>query len=131
MRARAAQFAPAEVRRRVFNPMVRPRWMEGTDRFWYPHEGPGGIEYVAVDAATGARTNWAPEPAPAVDQRQGDAVSPDLRWAAFRRGDDLWLREIATGLERALTTDGAPQYAYAKSPDMNLTPVTLERRGIK
>ena len=41
-RARAARFAPAEVRRQVFNPMVRPHWIAGTDRFWYAHEGPDG-----------------------------------------------------------------------------------------
>ena len=177
-RARAARFAAAAVRRRVFNPMVRPRWIGRSDRFWYPRESDGGMEYVTVDAATGARApsfdhgalatalhgyghDVAPSRLPLAalaidedgaarftafgrawtwngaltasdlpDHRPGDAISPDGRWAAFRRGHDLWLREIATGAERALTTDGAPHHAYAKSPDMNLTTLTLAQKGI-
>ncbi len=66
----------------------------------------------------------------AAPDRPGDTRSPDGKLAAFRRGNDLWLRDIATGAERPLTTDGAPHYAYAKSPDMNLTTITLARRGI-
>lgn len=42
--------------------------------------------------------------------------SPDRRWAAFTRGNNLWLREIATGTERALTSDGTDTYAYGDKP---------------
>ncbi|MCP5154823.1 MAG: prolyl oligopeptidase family serine peptidase [Ectothiorhodospiraceae bacterium] len=62
--------------------------------------------------------------------RPGEVVSPDGRLAAFRRGHDLWLRELATDIERPLTTDGGPHHAYAKSADMNLATVSLARRGI-
>ena len=124
-RARAARFAPAEVRGRVFNPMVRPRWIDGTDWFWYPHESAEGVTCVAVDAATGGRAPFTPEPSPARDERPGDNVSPNGRWAAFRRGDDLWARDIATGEERALTNDGAPHYApdWAMEDRRPATPV--------
>lgn len=178
-RARAARFAAGEVRRRVFNPMVRPRWIGRSDRFWYPKEGASGLAYMTVDAATGDQApsfdhaalagalsdqtgqdvpadrlplsfllidedgtarftafgrswtwdgalTWAGLP----DHRPGDAVSPDGRWAAFCRGCDLWVREVATGSERPLTEDGSPHYAYAKSPDSNLTTVTLAQEGI-
>jgi len=177
--SRATRFGAAEVRRRLFNPMVRPRWIGGSDRFWYPHESADGVAFVTIDAATGSRTpsfdhaalakalqphtgeplspgrlpladlaigedgtarftafgrgwtwNGTLQGASLPDHRPGDAVSPDGRFAAFRRGHDLWLREVATGEERALTTDGAPHYAYAKSPDMNLTTVTLQQKGI-
>lgn len=37
----------------------------------------------------------------------------DGRFAVFKRGDDLWALETATGVERQLTRDGAPHYAYA------------------
>ncbi|WP_066816913.1 S9 family peptidase [Sphingomonas mali] len=39
--------------------------------------------------------------------------SPDSGSALFMAGDDLRLRDLATGDERALTTDGTPEYAYA------------------
>ena len=176
--ARAARFAASAVRAQVHNPVVRPRWIGRSDRFWYPHEAADGISYVTVDAATGARApsfdhgalagalqaaghdvtagrlklaslsiaedgtlgfqafgrQWRWDGALAAadlpDHRPGDNISPDGVWAAFRRDDDLWVREVATGFERALTTDGAPHHAYAKSPDMNLTTVTLAQRGI-
>ncbi|HEX3350299.1 MAG TPA: DPP IV N-terminal domain-containing protein, partial [Acetobacteraceae bacterium] len=177
---RAARFRPAEVRRRLRNPMVRPRWIGDDDRFWYPKETEAGVVFTEVDAATGDRrpafdhaelaASLAAAAMRAVDAanlpledlriasdgaltftafgrawswRHGDAckpglacagpgevLSPDGRWAAYRNGHDLWLRETATGATRALTQDGAAHYAYAKSPDMNLTAVTLARRAI-
>jgi len=47
---------------------------------------------------------------------QGWAKSRDTKWAAFARDNNLWLREIATGAERALTTDGTDTFAYADKP---------------
>ncbi len=70
-----------------------------------------------------------PEAAPP-PLRPGETASPDRSQAVFRRGDDLWLRDLATSAERRLTTDGAPHFGYGKSPDANLTPVTLQRRGL-
>lgn len=43
-------------------------------------------------------------------------VSPDGRSAAILRDHNLWVREIATGRERALTTDGTEFFAYADTP---------------
>ncbi len=43
-------------------------------------------------------------------------VSPDGRLAAILRDHNLWVREIATGRERALTADGTELYAYADTP---------------
>ncbi len=84
----------------------------------------GGVAYSWSDAG-GLQPLAKPEP-----DRPGEVRSPDGKHAAFRRGDDLWLRDIASGAERRLTLDGAPHHAYGKSPDMNLTTVTLARRGI-
>ena len=67
---------------------------------------------------------------PALDLRAGEVASPDLRWAAFCRGNNLWLREIGTASERQLTFDGADYFAWGKSPDSNLTTVSLRRRGL-
>ena len=40
-------------------------------------------------------------------------LSPDGKWAAFIRDHNLWVRDVATGDERPLTTDGIPDYGYA------------------
>jgi len=41
------------------------------------------------------------------------AVSPDGRSAAFVRDWNIWLRDVSTGRERALTTDGVKDFGYA------------------
>lgn len=42
--------------------------------------------------------------------------SPDGKWAAILREDNLWLRDLARGEERPLTTDGTETYAYGDVP---------------
>jgi hypothetical protein len=42
--------------------------------------------------------------------------SPDGRWAAFERDENLWVRSIATGEETKLTTDGEADFGYAVNP---------------
>jgi len=44
-------------------------------------------------------------------------LSPDEKKGAFIRGYNLWLRDIVTGEESPLTTDGEQFYAYGVSPD--------------
>ncbi len=41
------------------------------------------------------------------------ATSPDKKRVAFVRGYDLWVRDLATGKERQLTTDGQRDFGYA------------------
>ena len=43
--------------------------------------------------------------------------SPDRRRVAFRRGNDLWLKELASGRDQALTMDGEPHYQYGAPPE--------------
>ncbi len=40
-------------------------------------------------------------------------TSPDGKWAVYIRDNDLWARELATGAERRLTTDGQEGFGYA------------------
>jgi dipeptidyl aminopeptidase/acylaminoacyl peptidase len=42
-----------------------------------------------------------------------EVLSPDGRRAAFIRDWNLWVRDVATGQETALTTDGVKDYGYA------------------
>ena len=41
------------------------------------------------------------------------SMSPDGKFGAFVRDGNLWVRDVATGQERALTTDGAKYFGYA------------------
>ncbi len=43
---------------------------------------------------------------------EGEVVSPDGQSLVFRRDHNLWLRNIKSGEEKALTTDGEENYAY-------------------
>jgi dipeptidyl aminopeptidase/acylaminoacyl peptidase len=45
--------------------------------------------------------------------RSATDVSPDKTKAAFIRGWNLWVRDVATGKETQLTTDGVRDYGYA------------------
>jgi len=42
-----------------------------------------------------------------------DVVSPDGTKGAFIRDWNLWVRDVATGMEKQLTTDGVKDYGYA------------------
>lgn len=54
---------------------------------------------------------------PAAPERgsRREIVSPDGSRAAFVRDHNLWVREIATGRETQLTTDGTADLAYARN----------------
>jgi dipeptidyl-peptidase 4 len=55
-------------------------------------------------------------------------LSPDGTRAAFVRDFNLWVREVATGRETQLTTDGAKDFAYATNDagwERSVTPVVL------
>jgi dipeptidyl aminopeptidase/acylaminoacyl peptidase len=62
-----------------------------------------------------ALTAYTCAPADSAAGRAGaDAsVSPDGRTAVFIRAHDLWARDLATGRETRLTTDGAKDFGYA------------------
>lgn len=55
----------------------------------------------------------APEPGGPRRAAAGPVLSPDGKLAAFVRGWNLWVREVATGHERQLTTDGVTHFGYA------------------
>jgi dipeptidyl-peptidase-4 len=50
---------------------------------------------------------------PVAGSRGGSDISPDKTKAAFIRNDNLWLRNLVTGKETQLTTDGVKDYGYA------------------
>jgi dipeptidyl-peptidase-4 len=60
-----------------------------------------------------------PAPRPAVESgipgaaQRLEVVSPDGRFTAFLRSDNLWVREVASGQEKQLTMDGVKDFGYA------------------
>ncbi len=44
---------------------------------------------------------------------RASVTSPDGRFAAFTRDHNLWVRDLRTGEDRALTTDGVEDFGYA------------------
>jgi len=51
------------------------------------------------------------------DVPDGELVSPDGKWGVLTREGNLWLRDRATGGERALTSDGEPHFGYGITYD--------------
>ena len=80
---------------------------------------PAQLTFIAFDkrycfkADTGQCTEIEPELAPYSRTR---LVSPDGKMIAFARDHNLWIQDVQTGEERALTTDGEQYYGYAASP---------------
>jgi dipeptidyl-peptidase-4 len=50
---------------------------------------------------------------PVAGSRGGSDISPDKTQAAFIHNYNLWVRDLATGKETQLTTDGVKDYGYA------------------
>jgi len=59
----------------------------------------------------------------------GSVRSPDGRWDAFVRDYNLYLRDVETGEEHQITTDGEQHYGYAVPSESNLRHVTMQRMG--
>ncbi len=52
----AARFAPYRIQEMVHSTSVDPRWIEGTDKFWYEWENADGKFFYIVDPGAGSRT---------------------------------------------------------------------------
>ncbi len=57
-----------------------------------------------------------------------EVTSPDGRWVAFSRDENLWVRSVATGEERQLSDDGEEHFGYAVAPEGCCSVVTRARR---
>ncbi len=98
---------------------VRPTFLPD-GRFWYRVLTPTGSEYVLVNPADGAKQTGATltaigvPAAPAGPGRSGGgAISPDGKKIAFIKDWNLWVREIASGRDTQLTSDGVKDFGYA------------------
>jgi dipeptidyl aminopeptidase/acylaminoacyl peptidase len=126
----------------VPNATILPHWIGDSHTFWYVRQTADGEEYVVVDAekkerslmpdsmktrlrderrtptGRGVYRYWGERD----EQRTGDSVlSPDKKYTAFIRNSNVFVRERATGREKALSLDGADGEYYSArlrwSPD--------------
>ena len=109
---------------------VQPIWLSN-DRVGYriPVRGGGGTQFILVDPVRATRLACSPETdrcGGALDPREvsrlrpagrpggrPESVSPDGKRAAFIRNYNLWVRDVASGRETQLTTDGQKDFGYA------------------
>jgi dipeptidyl-peptidase 4 len=122
--AQAEKFMAYNTTPLVLHAGVRPTWLPD-GRFWYRVTTEKGSEAILVDPATLTRTACdlpaCREPAAlgrggrggAGAAARNDVVSPDGKRAVFIRNWNLFVRDVATGKETAITTDGVKDFGYA------------------
>ena len=115
--ARAERFLGANSSPLVTGMVRGVEWLDD-GRFWYRVETPAGTDVVVADPARRQLERGSDSTrlaAAASDPRvdRDEVASPDGRKAAFVRDRDLWVRELATGRETRLTTDGVRDFGYA------------------
>jgi dipeptidyl-peptidase 4 len=126
--ARAERFLRENTLPLVSGLGVQPTWLTG-DRFGYRVTARGQSQFILVDPTKGTRIACSPETdrcGGALDPREVSRLQPPLRppgrpesrspngmRAAYIRDYNLWVRDIATGRETQLTTDGQKDFGYA------------------
>jgi len=95
-------------------------------------EGEGEIRFYLADSVrwscdTRAYRCSGPDtvPKPSVTE----TASPDGRWVAFEREENLWIREVESGEEVQLTSDGEEDFGYAVQPEGCCGVVTGRRQN--
>src|SRR5918912_374049 len=121
--ARAERFLMDSVTPYVSGIGVQPVWLSG-NRVAYRNPTRGASGIILVDPGRGSRVACSPDTdrcGGALDPREvsrlqppsqrgpagpSESLSPDGSKAAFIRNYNLWVRDVASGRETQLTTDG-------------------------
>ncbi len=124
VRLTAADYARAErMLAPSLNPLVHgtagnPTWLPD-GRFWYRATTASGAVVKLVDPVRGTSAECDPATGPCATTPQrrdlppNSSLSPDGSRAAFIRDYNLWVRDLATGADTRLTTDGTEEFGYA------------------
>jgi dipeptidyl-peptidase 4 len=125
--ARAERFMGYNTTPLLLHSAGRITWVtDGShERFWYRTTTERGAEALIANATDGekrtcdlaecraALRDSAEDRADRAASSRPDVRSPDGKRAAFIRDWNLWLRDVATGKEAALTRDGVKDFGYA------------------
>lgn len=100
---------------------IRPQWLPD-GRVWYRSLTENAVTYKLYDPVkketltASTKQELFEKAAIAQDEKKhsrNESPSPDGKYVAFIRDWNLWIKELATGDERALTTDGIKDFGYA------------------
>jgi dipeptidyl-peptidase 4 len=100
---------------------IRPQWLPD-GRLWYKSSTENQEVYKLVNPANGkiitsdSRADLFEKGKVKSNNERGsrnEVLSPDGKYVAFIRDWNLWIREVSTGEEKALTTDGVENFGYA------------------
>src|SRR5881394_2641240 len=128
--ARAESFLRDNVITRVSGMGVQPIWLSNSRLGYRVPVSGGTTQFILVDPARGTRLPCSPETdrcGGALDPRElprvrgavrtpgarPESLSPDGKRAAFIRNYNLWVRDVSSGQETQLTTDGQKDFGYA------------------
>lgn len=116
---RATKFLSFNTNDLVERANVRPVWLND-GRFWYRVDTSEGTEYILVNPKNGkkqkadSREELLPQqPNDTPEVSRSEVVSPDGKKVVFIKDWNLWLRNLETGNEKQLTTDGEENFGYA------------------
>lgn len=121
----------------VYNTAVRPHWIGESHNFWYKNQEPQGEVYYQVNAETGEKVRIdkpADEPKKEKEEKQDKAISPDKKWKAYIKDNNLYICGLPDEKEPiTLTMDGTKDWYYTDdvqwSPDSKKI-ATLRTRGV-
>jgi dipeptidyl aminopeptidase/acylaminoacyl peptidase len=100
---------------------IRPQWL-ADGRLWYKSSTEDQVEYKMFNPENG---KWLTKDSKAELFKKADveeatsrrssrrSVSPDGKYEAFIKDWNLWIKEVDSGEEKALTTDGVENFGYA------------------
>lgn len=100
---------------------IRPQWLDD-NRLWYKSVSEDQEVYKLLDPANGkvlkadSRNELFKKASVDSGSRRGsryESKSPDGKYTAFIRDWNLWIKEVESGDEKALTTDGVKDFGYA------------------
>ena len=100
---------------------IQPDWLPD-GRLWYRSMTENHVEYKLFNPADGKKETAASRKelfAKASIKQEAEKGSPDMvlshdgKYAAFIRDWNLWIKEVATGKDKALTSDGVENFGYA------------------
>lgn len=117
---RAAAMLDGNLSKYIDN-AIQPQWLSD-GRLWYRSLTANAATFKLFNPLDGTQITAASQEElfakasvpKAVERRsRNEVLSPDGKYVAFIRDWNLWLKEVATGTEKALTTDGVQDFGYA------------------